>query len=167
MTSKWQRGLRPERGDELRSALHGLEPVASKGADFADGLQAQIGQFALLHVAPNVFDGIEFGRVRRQAFENNMSTDCFDEALDHPAAVRRQTIPDDEQLAVDLVGERLQEFHELGTTDRTGVEAEVFAHKTSVWSRKNQVIVNTDFMKEAKSIRRLSRLYATSHIYSR
>src|SRR5205823_876480 len=75
----------------------------------------------------NVFDGIELRSVCRQPFENDVAGECFDEVLDHPAAVRRQTIPNDQQLAVDLVGERLQEFHELGTTDRPGVKAEVEA----------------------------------------
>src|SRR6266550_4583978 len=103
MTLNRQLCLLPERGDEPRSALHGFQTVACKRADFTDGVETQIGQLALFHVSPNVFDGIELWRV------------C------------RQTIPNDQQLAVDLVGERLQECHELGATDRPGVEAEVEA----------------------------------------
>src|ERR1700682_3800189 len=104
MTSDRQLCLLPERGDELWSTLHGFETVACKGANLTDGVQAQVGQFALLHVAPNVFDGIELGSVCRQPFQNDVSGECFDEVLDHAAAVRREPVPDDEQLAADLVG---------------------------------------------------------------
>ena len=60
MTLNRQFGLLPERGDELRSALHRLEPIAGEGAYLANSVQAQIGQFTLLHVAPDVLDRIEF-----------------------------------------------------------------------------------------------------------
>src|SRR6266481_1439658 len=123
MTLNRQLGLLPECRNELWSALHGLEAIACKGADLTDGVQAQVGQFALLHVAPNVFVRIELRSVCRQPFQNDVSGERFDEILDHPAAVRRQPVPDDEQLAADLVGERLQEFNELGTADWAGVEA--------------------------------------------
>src|SRR5712691_3178521 len=143
MTLNRQLRLLPERGNELWSTLHGFETVACKGADLTDGVQAQVGQFALLHVSPNVFDGIELRSVCRQPFENDVAGERFDEVLDHAATVRRQTIPDDEQLAVDLVGERLQEFHELGTTDRTGVEAEVEAPEAQAGDYRQLLPVKT------------------------
>ena len=77
MTLKRQFGLLPERGDELRSALHRLEPVAGEGADLANGVQAEIGQFALLHVAPDVFDRIEFRRVGGQSFQDQVSVEAI------------------------------------------------------------------------------------------
>src|ERR1700693_394902 len=143
MTSDRQLCLLPERGDEPRSTLHGFQTVACKGADFTNSMKAQIGQFALLHVSPNVFDGIELRSVCRQPFENDVAGECFDEVLDDAATMRRQTIPDDEQLAVDLVGERLQEFHELGTTDRTGVEAEVEAPEAQAGDYRQLLPVKT------------------------
>lgn len=51
--------LLPERGDEPRSALHGFQTVACKRADLTNSVEAQISQFALFHVSPNIFDGIE------------------------------------------------------------------------------------------------------------
>jgi hypothetical protein len=82
MTSDRQLCLLPERGDELRSALHGFETVACKGADFTDGVETQVGQLALLHVAPNVFDGIELRSVCGQPFEHDVAGERFDEVLD-------------------------------------------------------------------------------------
>ena len=130
MTSNRQFGLLPERGDELRSALHRLEPVAGEGADLADGVQAKIGQLALLHVTPDVFDRIEFRRVRGQAFQDQVSVERFDVVLDDAAAVRRQAVPDDQQLAANLLGRRLQEFDKLRAADRAGMEAEIEVPKT-------------------------------------
>src|SRR5580658_2670412 len=130
MTLNRQFCLLPERGNELRSTLHGLEPIAGEGADLTDGVQAQIGQFALLHVAPDVFDRIEFRRVGWQSFQDQVSVERFDVVLNHPTAVRRQAIPDDQQLAANLLVKRLQEFDELRTPDCAGVQAEIEVPET-------------------------------------
>jgi hypothetical protein len=42
MTSKSQSSLFPESGNEMRSALHRLEPVAGELADFADGIESAL-----------------------------------------------------------------------------------------------------------------------------
>ena len=42
MTLKRQFSLFPERGDQLRSALHALQTIAREGVDLADHVQAQI-----------------------------------------------------------------------------------------------------------------------------
>src|SRR6266550_4574209 len=130
MTLNRQFGLLPERGDEPRSALHGFEPVAGEGAHLADAVQAEIGQLALLHVAPDVLDRVEFRRVRGQSFQDQVPVERFDIVLDDPAAVRRQAVPDDQQLATDLLSQRVQEFDELRAADRASVEAEIEVPET-------------------------------------
>ena len=70
MTFDRQLGLLSQGGDELRSALHVFESVAGEGADVADGVQTQIGELALRHVAPDVFDRIECRRVRGESFQD-------------------------------------------------------------------------------------------------
>src|SRR5882672_8336692 len=117
MTLNRQLSLLPECGDELRSALHGLEPVAGEGANLANGVKAQIAQLALLHIAPDVFDRIELRSVGRQALQDDVSVERFDVVLDHTTAMRRQAVPDDQQLAANLLAKCLQEFDELGTTN--------------------------------------------------
>src|SRR5579859_4607729 len=99
MTLNRQFSLLPERGDELRSALHRLESVACEGAYFANSVQTQVGQLALLHVAPDVLGRVEFGRVSGQSLQDEVPVERFNVVLDEAAAVRRQAIPDDEQLA--------------------------------------------------------------------
>src|SRR6476660_7338809 len=130
MTLYRQLGLLPECSDELGSALHRLESVACEAAYFADSVQAEIGQLALLHVAPNVLDRIEFGRVGGQSFQEQVPVERFDIVLDDPAAVRRQAVPDDQQLAANVLGPRLQEFDQLWTADRPRMQAEVEIPKT-------------------------------------
>jgi len=125
MTSNRQFGLLPERGDESRSALHRPEPVACEGPHFADRIQAQIGQLAVLHVAPDVFDRVEFRRIRGQAFQDQVSGERFDVVFNHSATVRRQAVPDHQQLAANLLDQRLQEFDELWAADRAGMKAEI------------------------------------------
>lgn len=65
MTSERQFCLLPECGDQIRFALHVLEPIAGTLTDFANGVQAQIGDFVLLKVRPDCLDRIELGRIRR------------------------------------------------------------------------------------------------------
>jgi len=103
MTLNRQLGLLPERGDGLRLALHGLESIAGEGAYLAQGMQTEIGQLALLHLAPDVFDRIEFRRVRRQSFQDQVPGERFNVVLHDPTAVCREAVPDDEQLAADLL----------------------------------------------------------------
>src|SRR5271169_6887452 len=130
MTLNRQLSLLPERGDELRSALHGLESIAGEGAYLANGMQTEIGQLALLHVAPDVFDRIEFRRVRGQSFQDQVALKRFDVVLNDATAVRRQAVPDDQQLAPDLLGKGLQKFDELGSADRAGMETEIEVPET-------------------------------------
>src|SRR6266852_5851439 len=130
MTLNCQFGLLPERGDELRSPLHRLEAVACKGAYFANGVQTEIGQLALLHVAPDVLDRIEFRRVCGQSFQDQVSVERFDVVLDDTTAMRRQAVPDHQQLAANLFGQRVQEFDELRAADRAGMEPEIEVPET-------------------------------------
>ena len=90
MTSNRQFGLLPERGDKWRSALHRPEPVACEGSYFADRVQTQIGQLALLHVAPDVFDRVEFRRICGQSFQDQVSAERFDVVFNHAATVCRK-----------------------------------------------------------------------------
>lgn len=41
------------------------QPGRGRGADLVEDIGAQVDQFGGFHVAPDLFDGIEFGRIRR------------------------------------------------------------------------------------------------------
>ncbi len=50
----------------MRSSLHGLEPIASELADFANSVQTKVGDLVFLEVGPDRLDRIEFRSVGRQ-----------------------------------------------------------------------------------------------------
>ena len=53
MTSEREFSLFLESGDEARSVLHRLEPVAVELADHADAVEAQVGNLMLLEIGPD------------------------------------------------------------------------------------------------------------------
>src|SRR5690606_6053101 len=125
MTSDHQLSLLPEGRDDLWSALHRFEASSGVALDLVDRLGAEIGELSLLGVAKEVFDGIEFGRVARQALEDDLVVERFDVVANEPASMRGQTVPDDQQFRTDLRPERFEEFHQLRASDRTTEETEV------------------------------------------
>src|SRR5688500_10045098 len=125
MTSDWQLSLFPARGDDARAALHGFQAVARIGADSTDRLQTQIGEFSLLHVRPDVFDWVEFRRIRRQGFENELVVTGLDVAAHQAALMSRQAVPDDQQPTADLFAQGFEEFDELRAANRASEQPEV------------------------------------------
>src|SRR2546425_12275425 len=125
MTSERQFSLFPESGDEMRSSLHRLEPIAGEPADFADRVAAQVGDLMFFEVGPDRLDRVEFRRVRRQARNSDMPVQLFEPGRELAAAMCRGAVPDDEQRPLDLALERAEKFDDLLGTDRTGKEAEV------------------------------------------
>jgi hypothetical protein len=125
MTLDRQLGLLPEGTDQRGSTLHGFEPSGGVSPDLGDGVQAQVGEFALFGVAEQIFDGIELRGIGGQAFQDDVAVERIDVVADQAAAVRGQPIPDDQQLALDLGAQGLEEFDQLWPLDRAVEEAKV------------------------------------------
>jgi hypothetical protein len=102
--------------------LHGLEPVAGELTDFADGVEAQIGNLMLLEIGPDRFNRIEFGGVGWQARHRDMSVQFFQPGADLAAAMDRRAIPDDQQRPFDLTLERAEKFDDLLGANGAGKE---------------------------------------------
>ena len=56
----------------------------------------------MLAMRPEILDRIEFWRIRWKEFGHQATALGTDELLSQPAAMRRQAIPDQEQLAGDM-----------------------------------------------------------------
>lgn len=84
--------------------------------EFVDIEEWRIGQGVVLEVAPQVFDRIELGCVRRQINGSDMGL-RGDERLDDAGTVGLQPIPDEDPGGVKLAVELAQE-----SADRNGVE---------------------------------------------
>src|SRR2546427_6471399 len=125
MTSDRQFGLLPKRADQGGSALHRFDAPCGVASDLADGIQTQVGQLALFGVAEQILDGIEFGCVAGEALKGDVPIERLDVVAHHAAAMRGQTIPDDQQFAFDLRLQRLQVHDQLRTLDRAVEEAKV------------------------------------------
>ena len=73
--SESQFGLSPERANESRPALHGLQAVARRSMDLVQISGAGVGDLAVLQVVPDLLDRIEFGSIRRQVQEGDVVGD--------------------------------------------------------------------------------------------
>jgi len=125
MTSKSQFGLFPKGGDEVRSTLHGFEAVTCELADLTDGVAAQVGDLMLLEVGPDRLNRIELRSVGGQSGHGHRSVLIFQPSLDLVAAMRGDTVPDDQQGALDLMLERSDKRNDLLGANGTGKETEV------------------------------------------
>src|SRR5579872_95648 len=120
-----QFGLFPEGGDELGSAAHVGQGFTSEGTQVDDVFGADVGQAVLFEVTPNVFDGIEFGRIGRKLGGVDASFEAVEVLADAAAAMDHSSIPDDQQFAGQLSLQVLKELDDLRTFDRAGMELEV------------------------------------------
>ena len=80
----------------------------------------EVGQGMVLPVSPDIFRGIEFGRIGRETGQDHATALPFHEPLQLAAAVNRQAIPNDQQFPSHLAAQMGQEVQYLGRTDRSG-----------------------------------------------
>src|SRR5258706_2863566 len=125
MTSERQFSLLPKSSDEMRSPLHGLEAIARELADFADGVEAQVGDLMFFKVGPDRLDRVQVRGIGWQLVPSKVALLLFKPSLDLAAAMGRDTVPDDQQRPLNLALERAEEFDDLFGTDGIGKEAEV------------------------------------------
>jgi len=94
-------------------------------AELAEVSRAEVGKLVSFPVAPDVFDGIQFGSVGRQVLECQTPVLGRDKVPDHSAAVLPEAIPDHQGVSWDLAQQPAQEVHDLRTPNRTGIQPEV------------------------------------------
>jgi hypothetical protein len=83
-----------ERDGQRRLAAEAGEPGTNGPAQRKDVERAEVGEFAALEVAPDLFDGIQFRRVARQSFDRQPRP-LLSEILSHDAArVPAEAVPD-------------------------------------------------------------------------
>ena len=109
----------------MRATAHAGEGATGGVAELAEVFGAEIGQFMVFAVTPDVFGGIEFGRVGRQVFHVDAAALAGDKLAYGTAAMHRQAIPDDRQLAADVTLEVLQKLDDLRGFDAAGKEPKV------------------------------------------
>ena len=108
-------------------------------AEFAERLRAQVRQFVMLPVAPDVLDGVQLGGVAGEILQDDPAALRGDVVAHDPAAVGGQTVPDDEQLSAEMALEVREEFNDLRSLDRAGEEPEVETPPRDPSDRRQQV----------------------------
>ena len=79
----------------------------------------------MFRVAPDVFGGIQFWSVGRQVLDADTAFLCGYELLHHPAAMRGQPVPHQQQLSGNVPQQVFEKRHHLRRADRPGIQAEV------------------------------------------
>ena len=119
-----ERGLHPTSGDDRGSFLRTLELVSCADMQLAQIRRTVIGQRVPLEPCPQILDRIHVGRVGRQECQLDMTVQPIQILAHQFAAVRPQSIQDNQQGLLEMGLERLQEFDDLFFLDAPLVQAE-------------------------------------------
>lgn len=84
-----------------------------------------LGEFVVLAVAPDVFGGIQLRNISRQVLGVDPALLRGHELLHHPAAMRRESVPHQQQLSGDVPQQMFEKRYDLWRANRSGIEPEV------------------------------------------
>ena len=110
-----QSGLATDPAEALVDDLLGL----------ADGVEAQVGEFASLEIAPHLLDRVEVGGIAREPLDDQPPPLLPEEGLHGPTAMGRRSVPDERDLvAIQMAVELGEELHDGFVVVATRLHAE-------------------------------------------
>src|SRR5665213_683674 len=104
MSSK-QFGLVVERSDQcdlLRAATNAFECLGGEVTELPDVLGAEVGQFVLFPIGPEILDGVKLRSVSGKKRGGDAALGAFEIAPDPTAAMDLRAVPDQQYPAADL-----------------------------------------------------------------
>jgi len=111
--SEVQSCMPKERPGKIGVATHAGQAVVQRAPQGGQVGRAHVGQFAPLHVAPDLFDGIQVRGIARQAFDLQPAPLLRQVRAHRPAPMRAQAIPDqDHATAPEVAFEMAQKSDE-------------------------------------------------------
>lgn len=119
-----KRSLHPTSGDNRRAILRALEFFSRVGMQFTQIRQTVIGQRVPLEPCPQILDRIHVGRVGWQECQLDMTVQPVQILAHQFAAMRSQSVQDNQQWLLEMRFERLQEFDDLFFLDAPFVQTE-------------------------------------------
>src|SRR5215207_7404812 len=119
-----KRSLDPASGNDRWAFLSALEFVACRDVQIAEIVGTVVGQRVPLEPCPQIFDGIEVGRMRRQKGYLDVSCQPIEIVAHQAAAMRFQTIPNHQQRLLEMGLERFQKPHDFLFLDAALVQPE-------------------------------------------
>jgi len=84
-------------------------------------VRAEVRQFVLFQLRPNVLRRVQFRRLRWQIVDLDLSVQCLDVLVNQPAAMAGQSIPDQQHRTVNLLPEVLDEIEDFFLTHRSRI----------------------------------------------
>ena len=112
MTLRPKLSLFPERNDEaVAFASDAAQAVGRPARETPQVSGAEVGQFMLLPVGPEILHGVKFGRIGWQTAGEDCALQRFEVLADGGGTMDGRAIPDDQQLARQMT---LQMTKELG-----------------------------------------------------
>src|SRR5690242_20064687 len=120
-----QFSLLPESGDQLGTSADVSQLAASEGGQVGEIIGGEVGQPVLFEIAPDIFDGIEFGRVSRQGGGVNVALEALEIVPHRPAPVNHGSIPNDQQFAGQLALKVFQKLDDLRAFDGSRIKSEI------------------------------------------
>lgn len=108
-----QRGLHPASGDDRRALLSTLEFVAGRRLQFAEVVRAVVGQCVSLEPGPQIFHGIQVGRIGRQKRYLDIPVQRVQIVSNEMAVVCAGAVPDHQQRLLQVCLERFEEFDQF------------------------------------------------------
>lgn len=110
LTSKGQLRLLPTGSDDRGTALRAQESTSGKVRQFRESLGAEVAKLVLFPVRPKVFDRIELWGIGGQECKLQRARGRINEVAHQSAAMRREVVPDDEELALEAHAQLFQEL---------------------------------------------------------
>ena len=103
---------------KLRVAADAHESVVGRHGRFFDRIGTEIGEFPVLQVSPDLFDGIEVVSIRGQPLGDELVALGLEELIHRAAAVRGQSVPNEGGLVT------FEQFTQLGDELHEGLVVE-------------------------------------------
>ena len=125
--NKSQRKLRlfPEGPNKGGAFLHSAQRLSGMFGEVAEVFGTEVGHFMAFPVAPDVFGGIEFRGIGRQSCQMNATFLLGQVVAYTTAAMSRQSIPDDQNLSLDMPLQMAEEIDHLRRLDGAGIKTEI------------------------------------------
>ena len=111
--------------NERRTATHAFEGAYGMITEIGECLRTEVGKLMVFPVPPDVFRGIELWGVGRQGLYADRPVLTRHKLLNQAAAVGLGTIPNHQQLILDVTFKMAEKLHHLGTTNTARMQLKV------------------------------------------
>src|SRR5579863_3335950 len=101
-----------EREGEPSVVADATEPFVDDLLCLSDCVGTEIGEFAVLQIAPYLLDRVQVGGIGRKPLDHQPVSLALEKGLHRSAAMRRKSVPDQGDLvAVEMTAELADELH--------------------------------------------------------